>query len=135
MRELRFVEGFDPLPRRLLETLDLGSHRISLDHAPAEVLATLPGFTPEVVARVLDRQRSRDPIDDLRDLLGLVSPSASEALLERFVELDRLATTGTAGWDVVISVPRDLPGASTATLRTTLARTGRRTSATTLRYE
>jgi type II secretory pathway component PulK len=104
--ELRFVRGFESSADRLRPFLStIAEQRVSLDHAPDEVLSTLPGFTAEVVALVRSRQRSGRPIDDLRQLIDLVSPNASEGLSARFPELVRLAVAGTEHW--ILTVVRD----------------------------
>lgn len=52
-RELVLVRGFDAVPG-VEALLCTEPGRVPLGHAPAAVLASLPGFTPEAVARVVD---------------------------------------------------------------------------------
>jgi general secretion pathway protein K len=78
IEELGLIRGFTPerVARftRLL-TVD-GEGQINLNMAPAEVLATLPGFVSEAVALVTARQQTGHRIENADELFGLLSPAA-----------------------------------------------------------
>lgn len=80
--ELRLVRGFDSARverfRPLLTTR--GTAQIDLNAAPPQVLATLPGITPDAIRSILARR----PIRGADELISLVSPRAREALLGRY---------------------------------------------------
>lgn len=60
IEELRLVRGFDELPPHvdslLMESLGVEGARISLSHASAAALASLPGFGTEAVIRTIERR-------------------------------------------------------------------------------
>lgn len=57
-----------------------GRAEVNAASAPAEVLAALPGVTPDVLKRVLD-QRARDP-KDAKAILAALGPAATRATIE-----------------------------------------------------
>ncbi|MGH7334196.1 MAG: hypothetical protein ACREKS_15930 [Candidatus Rokuibacteriota bacterium] len=59
--------------------LDVEPGPIALNHAPAEVLALLPGFTEETVQRVIDARRRDAPITTFGELSELLSPEVPDA--------------------------------------------------------
>lgn len=109
-RELAHVRGFETVAERLLPMVTTSSAPISLGHASAAVLSSLPAFTPEVVARVLDRRAAGTPVEDLRELLDIVSVDASEGLVERYPEIVQLATTTAGSWIATITATAGTPG-------------------------
>lgn len=121
--EIAHVRGFESLAATLVGLIGTEPARISLDHAPEEVLATLPGFTAEVRARVLERRAMGIPVGDLNELLGMVSPSAAEGLRERFPELVRLSVAGTESWVITSRASVGAPPVS-ATVQAEIALAG-----------
>lgn len=95
-----FTEWFGPEGM-----LDLERHftaepdRVFLDAASSEVLAALPGFNDEAVARFLERQsRNAEPLRSLLEVLGGLSPESRELMTRSISELDAVATVAPAGW-------------------------------------
>jgi hypothetical protein len=84
--DLGQVRGINPR----LVTVD-GPGVVNLSTAPPEVLAALPGLTPEAVDRLLARRAIGRPVGSLDELVGLLSPGGREALLVRYADLARTA--------------------------------------------
>ena len=103
--ELGDVPGFDSATVvAVSEVADVEPGRISLAHASAPVLASLPGFGPEVIAAVLDR-RARGLSVDLADLAANVSRLAASDLRGAAGQLARRATLDPDAW--LLSVTSD----------------------------
>jgi general secretion pathway protein K len=98
-RELALVRGFDAVPG-IEALLSTEPGRVPLGHAPAAVLASLPGFTPEAVARVVDMRSRGEAVTDLSAFPGRLSPGAREVLLRRFTEFVGAAATEPEAWIV-----------------------------------
>jgi type II secretory pathway component PulK len=97
LRELRRVRGFEA--REGLDTLlALDSARIDLNHAPLGVLAALPGFGPEAVARVAERRMAGERLASLAAVEASLSPAARLALDQRLPELAGLTTPEPDAW-------------------------------------
>ena len=78
--ELPSIRGFAARPM-LIALLDVEEGRPSLSRSPAPVLASLPGFSPELV-RLIVARRSRGPLDtDLSKLAGFLSDTNRKAVL------------------------------------------------------
>ncbi|HET9292668.1 MAG TPA: hypothetical protein VLA95_07950 [Gemmatimonadales bacterium] len=87
--ELRLVRGFDDsvIARvRPLVTVR-GEGRVSLNAAPEEVLATVPGFGAEVVEVIVARRNAGGRWTGLEELHHAVAPGVREAIGARFQEL------------------------------------------------
>jgi len=97
-RELAGVRGFERAGGA--ETL-LGVEpgRVWLDRAPPAVLASLPGMTPEAVAR-LQQLRSSGGAPPLAVLADGLAPAARDALLRSYQELATLTTPVPDAWIV-----------------------------------
>jgi general secretion pathway protein K len=91
--ELRLIRGFDSITvDRLTPLLSTeGTKQVDLTAAPQEVLATLPGVSPEVVAVLMYRRRMRETIDGADQLLARLSAPARQELLRQYQEFIRLA--------------------------------------------
>jgi type II secretory pathway component PulK len=100
IRELRRVRGWMELPE-LDALFGVERDRISLEHAPLPVLAALPGFTAEAVARVAERRLRDAPIQDLASLAGELSAGARDSLLAHYPELVAATTTEPDAWLVI----------------------------------
>lgn len=96
-RELESLRGYASHPR-LMAALGTEPGRLPLGHAPAPLLAALPGFGPEAVARVMELRSRGEAVPDIVALGGLLSPLAREALLARYADLIRLTTTEPDAW-------------------------------------
>lgn len=124
IREISRVRGFET-PVGLDSLLGVEPSRIALDHAPLMVLASLPGFTAETVARIAERRMRGVPIRDLLALSGELSPGTRESLLARHPDLARLTTTEPDAW-IVTSRARVGTPPVTAMIEVRLVRAGSR---------
>jgi general secretion pathway protein K len=97
VRELRRVRGFEELSA-IDRVLDVEPGRIALNHAPLEVLAALPGFTEETIARMAEQRLRGVRTRNLLDLSGALSPMARDSFLARFADLARLTTAEPDAW-------------------------------------
>ena len=71
-----WVRGFEDIGR-YEPYLTAEPGRISLAHAPVEVLAAVPGFTRETADLLAQRAKDGTPVTDLTSLVGTISaPSA-----------------------------------------------------------
>ena len=124
IRELARVRGFEAL-QGLDSVLTLEPGRIALNHAPLTVVAALPGFTPEAVARMVEHRVRSAPVTDLLAFAGQLSPSARQALLARYADLVRFTTIEPDGWILTARAKSGAP-AVTAVLEVRLVRAGNR---------
>ncbi|MGH7647954.1 MAG: general secretion pathway protein GspK [Gemmatimonadaceae bacterium] len=97
IRELVRIRGFDQRTG-LDSVLGVEPDRIVLDRAPLAVIAALPGFTNEAVARVADHRNRGVPITDLLSLSAELSPAARAAMLADYPDLVRLTTAEPDAW-------------------------------------
>jgi type II secretory pathway component PulK len=135
-RELADVRGFDALPG-IDSLLGVEPGRIDLGHAPLPVIAALPGFGSEAVARVAeDRLRgvaraaasgaaSGVAPADLLSLAARLSPNARSAIVARYADLARLTTVEPDAW-ILTSRARAGEPAITAVVELRLVRAGTR---------
>jgi general secretion pathway protein K len=126
VRELRRVRGWESVPgAEALLTVEPG--RIAVNHAPPAVLASLPGFTPEVVARI-EEMRMRDAqVADLGALAGDLTPTARDEFLRAYAELAGLATVDPDAWMVRARAAVGVP-AAVAVVEVKLVSAGTRTA-------
>jgi type II secretory pathway component PulK len=123
-RELVRIRGLDQLAG-LDSVLGVDEGRVLLGRAPRPVLAALPGFTDEMIARIADlRERGALPAD-LLTLAGALSPSARDSLAARYAEVVSLATIDPDAW-IVTARARDGASPALATVEVRLARAGAR---------
>ncbi|HEX2780179.1 MAG TPA: hypothetical protein VHM30_11815 [Gemmatimonadaceae bacterium] len=117
VRGLAGVSGIDTL-------LGVDAGRVELARAPPAVVASLPGFGDEAVARLAElRFRGEEP----RELLALsaaLSPGAREAMLARYSELSQLVTPEPDAWTLVARATDG--GGATAEVELRLVRAGSR---------
>jgi hypothetical protein len=99
--------------------------RVSLRHAPPAVLASLPGFTPEAVARVVDLRARGQGVGDLAAFSGSLSPGARDALLRRFMEFLGAAVAEPEAWIVRARAGLGTP-AAVSVVEVRLVRAGER---------
>jgi general secretion pathway protein K len=123
-RELARIRGFDRYAG-LDSLLGVEAGKLSLNHAPALVLAPLPGLTPEAVARLGDMKSRGEHLHELAALEGQLSPPARMALLASFAELATLVVLEPDAW-IVTSRARAGTPPVTAALEIRLARAGER---------
>jgi len=87
----------------MLEGCDLVMHvegRLMLSRATDIQLAALPGMTPEAIARVFEFQSRGEPITDLLQIEGQLSPVSKLIFDAHYAELTRLTTTEPDVWVV-----------------------------------
>ena len=124
VREIRLIRGFED-PAGLVGLLGVEPGALSLNHAPAQALAALPGFGPELVRAVLEKRRRGEWIRDVAELQGAVSPAAAAALRASLPELSQLVTCTPEAWVVRGRAPIAGTDAS-ETVEVRLARAGAR---------
>ena len=122
-RELRRIRGLEDMPD-LESVLGVEPGRVSLSHAPAAVLASIPGFGPEAVRADPRARNSRSVAIDLATLAGGLSSGARRELIARFANAARATTTEPEG----IVVARGYAGQPpiTVAIEVKLVRAGRR---------
>ncbi len=99
VRELYRVKGFERL-QGLDSLFSVEPGRIDVNHAPVAVLASLPGFGDEALARMRDHQARGDRVNDLIAFAGELSPPARTAFVASYAELAPLVTTEPDAWIV-----------------------------------
>lgn len=97
--ELHLVAG---MPARALEGLGTQKARISVNHAPAAVLRTLPGFSTELVSRVLERRARGEYVLNLLQLDSELSPGARDSLLHAYPTLATEAVAEPEAWVLTV---------------------------------
>jgi type II secretory pathway component PulK len=102
VRELTRIRGFEQI-NDLTNTFGVEPGRVSIANAPSQVLAAVPGFTPETVALILDWRSRGWQVNDLLALQGSLSTASSDSLLARFPEISRLTTLEPDAW-ILLSI-------------------------------
>jgi type II secretory pathway component PulK len=123
-RELAYVRGFDALPG-VDSLLGVEPGRIDLGHAPLPVIAALPGFGSEAVARVAEERLRGVAPTDLLSFAARLSPNARSALVARYADLVRVTVVEPDAW-ILTSRARAGEPAITAVLELRLVRAGSR---------
>lgn len=98
-RELYRVRGLESM-QDLEKVLGVEPGRVSLTHAPPEVLAALPGFGPEAVQQILELRRMRRVAIDLAAVAGGLSSGARRQLTARYPDAAERSTPEPDGWIV-----------------------------------
>jgi general secretion pathway protein K len=131
VREIALVRGLSAVPG--LDSL-LGTEpgRVPLGRAPLAVLAALPGFTEEAVARVAEMRRAGIGSGDLSAISGLLSSAARDTLNAHYPELTRRVTGDPDAWIVTCRMASGEP-AVRATVEARLVRAGTRATLVRLR--
>ena len=99
VREIRRVRGWERIAR-VEAVLGTEPGRVPVSHAPAPVLASLPAFGPEAVARVEAMRMRGDRAGELAELIGGLSPGAREAAMARYPELTGRVVMEPEAWIV-----------------------------------
>lgn len=118
--ELRQVRGFDDVQNFTTET-----GRICLNHAPAPVLASLPGFGAEIVEHVVGRRAGGVRVVSLIALAGEVSSTARDSIIAHFPELSSRTTIEPDAWLLIATGTAGSPLVTT-TIELKLANAGLR---------
>lgn len=101
IRELARVRGLEHVAG-LDSMFGVDPGRIVLDRAPLAVIAALPGFSGEAVARVAEHRLRGAPVGDLLALGAELSPGARDAFLARYPDLVRLTTAEPEAWTLTV---------------------------------
>lgn len=105
MAELHRVRGYDAVTiARLVTVADVEPGRLSLPHAAAAALASLPGFGPEVLAEVARRRQANEPVT-LAAIATSVSPPAARALGDALPVLADQVTEEPEAWTLLVTAP------------------------------
>lgn len=98
--EMRRIDGFETASA-FDSVLTVEPGRISINTAPLTVLATVPGFTMEVLARIaLEREGGRQ-VTDVLALSASVSRPAADSIMAHYPEIARLTTVNPEAWLLV----------------------------------
>jgi DNA uptake protein ComE-like DNA-binding protein len=122
-RQIRLVRGLDHAPARLDSVLDVEPGAIALNQAPPEVLALLPGVTPEAIDAILEVRRRGASINTFHELSEMLSPSARAAFDGAFPQLVSVVLLAPTAWIVTARSSTGVP-AVTAVVEVRLARGG-----------
>jgi type II secretory pathway component PulK len=122
LREIALVPGFEELAR-FDSVLSVEPGRVSLATAPATVLLALPGMTNEAAEQIVGLRETGTPLRDLLSLLGMLSETSRAAMLARYPDLTRFATTDPDAWVLTVRATSGAP-AATVTLQLRLQRSG-----------
>ncbi|MCL4213528.1 MAG: general secretion pathway protein GspK [Gemmatimonadales bacterium] len=110
--ELRLIPG---LEQDVAVTVYLGveSGRVSLMHAPAPVLQSLPGFSDDAVLYLLALRQSPRSVGSLQDVVAAAPSSARARLMAAFEQLSLRATLDPDGWRLIATVRDSRTGGRT----------------------
>lgn len=98
-RELLRIRGFDAIPG-ILDLLGTEPGPVSVNHAPAAVLAALPGLDRHAAQQLIEMRKGGGIVSDLRSLKDALSPDLVPAFHGAYADLSRVATTLPLAWDV-----------------------------------
>lgn len=118
IRGMAAVTGFDTI-------FGVEPGRVPLGRAPLAVIASLPGFGDEAVARLAELRLRGQQTADLLAFSASLSREARAALLARYPELVALVTTDPDAW-IVTSTAAQGPRSVGATIEVRLVRAGAR---------
>lgn len=96
--ELRYVIGLEGIA--LDSVLTAEPARISLANAPLPVLASLPGFGTEALARIAEWRAIGRQFTNLLVFAESLSPEGEHAIIEGFPEITRRSTIDPEAWFV-----------------------------------
>ncbi|HEX2781380.1 MAG TPA: hypothetical protein VHM30_17895, partial [Gemmatimonadaceae bacterium] len=117
IRGVSAVGGVDTL-------LGVEDEGVQLTRAPPAVIASLPGFGSEAIAR-LEELRFRGEVQgDIPALAAALSPAARDLMLSRYPELSRVIVTEPVAW--TLRSRASAPGGVSAALELRLVRAGKR---------
>jgi type II secretory pathway component PulK len=129
VRELRGVRGFEEA-RAIVPALDsiltTEPGRINLARAPATVLASLPGMTPPLVARILALRSLGAPVTDLSTIAAGMAPDVQDSLTSHYLALRPMVTGQAEAWIVTARATEGTAPAVTGTVEVRFVRAGTR---------
>jgi general secretion pathway protein K len=109
--EIHLVRGFENADS-LIALLGVEPGKIVLDRAPLAVIASLPGMTPEAVARIAELRWRGEPVGDVSALGASLSEDARAKLVAAYPELVRMIATEPDAWIVRITATSGKPAVS-----------------------
>jgi hypothetical protein len=124
VRELALVRGFEELAR-FAPVLATEPGRVSLAHASADVLSTVPGITRETADLIASLAADGTPVSDVSVVAGRVSAQSASELMSRYPEIVRATTADPDAWMLEVEAKNGEP-ATTVVVQWRLVRTGRR---------
>lgn len=113
-----WVEGLDSL-------VDVDSARIAINRAPPVVLASLPGFGPEAVLRLMELRARGDRVTDLAAFPALLSAGGRQAFEHSYAALAPRVALEPDAWVVTSRASEGQPAVGWA-VELTLVRAGSR---------
>ena len=122
--EIALVRGFDR-DTAVRALLGVEQGRILFARAPLAVLAALPGFGEEALARIAERRARGAPLADPLALAAELSPEGRASIVSRYAELAGLTTSEPDAW-IVTSRGHDDGSPLTAAIEVRLVRAGTR---------
>jgi hypothetical protein len=122
--ELERVRGFADIGG-IDSLLGADAARIPLGRAPLAVLAALPGFTDEAIARLGEMRSRGAPPRDLAALAAVLSPVARESITDYYPVLVQRITADPEAWIVTARATSGQPPA-VVTLEARLVKNGTR---------
>ena len=129
VRELRRVRGFEEA-RAIVPVLDsiltTEPGRINLARAGATVLASLPGMTPPLVARIVALRSLGAPVSDLSTIAAGMAPDVQDSLTSHYLALRPMVTGEAEAWIVAARATEGTASAITGTVEVRLVRAGTR---------
>jgi type II secretory pathway component PulK len=129
IRELAFIRGFETAVPVLKPLLTTEPGRLSLANASLDVLAAVPGFTPEALSRLSQMRETDEPIADLAAFASSLSPDGMNQMAAHFDQISRTVTVDPDAW-IVTAVGTAGRPAVTTTLEYRFVRSGNRAVAT-----
>lgn len=109
--EIHLVRGFETADS-LISLLGVEPGKIVLDRAPLPVIASLPGMTPEAVARIAELRWRGESVHDVRALGASLSEDARARLASASADLTRLVADEPDAWVVRITSSAGMPPVS-----------------------
>ena len=123
-RELALVRAFEAFQRfESFFTTEPG--RVSLGHAPPEVLAAIPGITRETADVIATLAREGTPVVDAASIVGKVSTQSASEFMAHYPDIVRTTTGDPDAWMLEVHAGNGNPR-STVALQWRVIRAGRR---------
>lgn len=121
--EMHRIRGLEEVGG-LENTFSVQAGRIAINSAPAAVLATIPGFTDEAIARVLQQRDAGTPVSDIVVFASSLTPPSAAAIAANYPDIVRKATVDPDAW-IISSFAENGRPAIRATIEARLVRTER----------
>lgn len=106
--ELRLVRGFESM-HGIDSLMGVEPGRVTLSHAPAMVIAALPGLEAEATERIVDRRARGEPVTDLAAFASELSPAARDSLHASYATLVTRVALEPDAWIVTARATNGVP--------------------------